>query len=197
MHTTRRSTITVPTDCTYWWPVDPIATGAPVELDDGSWLFVDHEQIDQRARGVIDALIADGADAIVMCCTLPWHSLESLPGVICPSRVLEANALALMPAGGCLGIVQPLDETADEEIKHWLDLDVPLVSSTISPEENSLDELAEGTRMLVEKGADLIVLDCLAFTREHWDTVREATGKPVLLPMSLVGKVLDEAYGPF
>lgn len=176
---------------------DPIAKGVPVELSDGSWLYVDHDQIDQRASGIIKGMLNEGADTVMMCCTLPWHSLEKLPGVICPSRVLEANAIALLPKGGCLGVIQPDAVTQDEEIKHWQALDVPVARATISPHENSLDELAAATRNLVSQGADLIVLDCLAFTREHWQCVREATNKPVLLPMSIMGKVLDEAYGPF
>jgi len=174
---------------------DPIATGAPVELEDGSWLYVAHDQIDRRARAAIETLKSGGADTVLMCCTLPWHSLEDLPGVICPSLVLEANAVALLPKGGTLGVVQPDRNTKDEEIKHWRELGVPVVAATISPQENTLKELADAARKLVEQGADLIVLDCLAFAREHWQLVREATDKPVLLPISILGKILDEAYG--
>ena len=174
---------------------DPIATGAPVELEDGSWLYVAHEQIDRRVRAVIEGLKARGAETVMMCCTLPWRSLEDLPGVLCPSLVLEANAVALLPKGGTLGVVQPDGNTKDEEIKHWRELGVPVVAATISPQENTLQELADAAGKLVEHGADLIVLDCLAFAREHRQQVREATGKPVLLPISILGKILDEAYG--
>ena len=174
---------------------DPIATGVPVELKDGSWLYVSHDQIDRRAREVIEKLKADGAETVLMCCTLPWHSLEDLPGVICPSLVLEANAMALLPKGGTLGVVQPDVNTIDDEIKHWRELGVPVVAATISPRENTIDELAEACRTLVEQGADLIVLDCLAFSREHWQRVRDVTARPVLLPMNVLGKILDEAYG--
>jgi protein AroM len=174
---------------------DPIATGVPVELKDGSWIYVAHDLIDQRARGVIEALREQGTETVMMCCTIPWHSLEDLPDVICPSRVLEANAVALLPKGSALGIVQPDANTKDEEIKHWRDLGVPVVAATISPHDNSVDELVESAMSLVEQGAGVIVLDCLAFAREHWQAVRQETGKPVLLPVSLLGKVLDEAYG--
>ena len=174
---------------------DPIASGVPVELKDGSWLYVSHDLIDRRAREVIEKLKADGAETVMMCCTLPWHSLEDLPGVICPSLVLEANAMALLPKGGTLGVVQPDVNTIDEEIKHWRELGVPVVAATISPRENTIDELAEAATTLVDQGADLIVLDCLAFAREHWQRVRDVTARPVLLPMTVLGKILDEAYG--
>ena len=174
---------------------DPIASGVPVELKDGSWLYVSHDLIDRRAREVIEKLKADGAETVMMCCTLPWHSLEDLPGVICPSLVLEANAMALLPKGGTLGVVQPDVNTIDEEIKHWRELGVPVVAATISPRENTIDELAEAATTLVDQGADLIVLDCLAFAREHWQRVRDVTARPVLLPMTVLGGILDEAYG--
>ena len=67
---------------------------------------------------------------------------HNLPPVI----VLEANATALLPKGGCLGIIQPDAVTKDKEIKHWRALDVPVVSAIISPHEHSLDELADATR---------------------------------------------------
>lgn len=174
---------------------DPIATGAPVELEDGSWLYVAHDQIDKRARAVVESLQSQGAETVMMCCTIPWHSLENMPGVICPSLVLEANAMALLPAGGTLGVVQPDVNTQDEEIKHWQGLGVPVLATAISPEDNTLEELSEAVHQLAEQGADLIVLDCLAFAREHWAEVRKVTNKPVLLPISLLGKILDEAYG--
>lgn len=174
---------------------EPIATGVPVELQDGSWLYVAHDAVDRCARNTIDKLKANGVETVMMCCTLPWRSLEALPGIICPSRVLEANAVALLPRGGTLGVIQPDGNTWEEEIKHWRELGTPVVTATISPKENSLDELAEASKELVDQGAGLIVLDCLAFTREHWQRVRDVTDKPVLLPVSLLGKTLDAAYG--
>ena len=109
--------------------------------------------------------------------------------------VVESTAMSLLPRDGVIGVVQPDGITSDEEIKHWNSLGVSILSTTISPSDNTLAELGEATQSLVAKGADLIVLDCLAFGRDHWRLVRELTGKPVILPISLLGKILDEAYG--
>lgn len=174
---------------------NPIATGVPVEMADGSWLYVSHSYIDQCARRAIEKLQAEGAETVLMCCTIPWRSLEDIPGVLCPSLLLESNAVSIMPRGGTLGVVQPDAITAPEEIKHWVDLGVPVLARSISPQENTAEELVTACVAMVEDGADIIVLDCLAFSRDHWHMVRKATGKPVLLPISLVGKILDEAYG--
>ena len=174
---------------------EPISTGCPVEMEDGSWLYVSHAKIDQQAKKVIANLKAEGSEIVLMCCTIPWRSLEGLPGVICPSLVMESTAMSLLPRDGVIGVVQPDGITSDEEIKHWNSLGVSILSTTISPSDNTLAELGEATQSLVAKGADLIVLDCLAFGRDHWQLVRELTGKPVILPISLLGKILDEAYG--
>jgi len=156
---------------------------------------VSHAKIDQQAKKVIANLKAEGSEIVLMCCTIPWRSLEGLPGVICPSLVMESTAMSLLPRDGVIGVVQPDGITSDEEIKHWNSLGVSILSTTISPSDNTLAELGEATQSLVAKGADLIVLDCLAFGRDHWRLVRELTGKPVILPISLLGKILDEAYG--
>ena len=175
----------------------PIAKGVPVELNDGSYLYVDHDQIDAIARKRIEQLKEKGCDTVLMCCTLPWPSLENLPGVICPSPVLEANAMALLPKGGTLGVIQPYEETCEEEIKHWLDLGVKVVAKTVSAHEASTQPLSAAVTQLIEKGAQLIVLDCLEFTREHLNVVRQVTHLPVILPITLLGTILDETYGPF
>ncbi|MEY8253266.1 MAG: AroM family protein [Colwellia sp.] len=175
---------------------DPISTGVPVELHDGTCLYISHDEIDKIVRKRIDKLQALSDATVMMCCTLPWHSLESLSGVICPNKVIEANALALLPTGGVLGVIQPDEMTKDVEIKHWLDLGCKLVSAVASPEE-PLETLKGAISSLIERNVDVIVLDCLAFTQAHWQLVRSVSEKPVILPMSLLGKVLDETYGNF
>ncbi len=175
----------------------PISKGVPVELHDGSYLYVDHDQIDHIARARIEQLQADGSETVMMCCTLPWPSLEDLSGVICPSPILEANAVALLPKGGTLGVIQPYEETCMAEIKHWRELGVNVLAQTVSAHEASHQPLINGVNLLLEQGADLIVLDCLEFTIEHLQAIRQITNKPVILPMSLLGRILDEAYGPF
>jgi len=57
--------------------------------------------------------------------------------------------------------------------------------------------LTQAVTQLIDEGCDLIVLDCLEFTREHLAAIRQITHKPVILPISLLGNILNEAYGPF
>ncbi len=179
----------------------PISKGVPVELNNGEYVYVDHGQIDRIARTRIEQLQTQGSQTVLMCCTLPWPSLENMPGVICPSPVLEANALALLPKGGTLGVIQPYEETCQEEIKHWLKLGVKegvkVLAKTVSAHDESPQNLTNAVSTLIAQGAQLIVLDCLEFTRDHLTAIRQATNKPVILPISLLGKILDEAYGPF
>ena len=174
---------------------ETISKGVPVGLTNGDTIFVDHDQIDHRARNIILGMQSKQSHTTVMLCTLPWPQLEDLDNVVCPSRLLEANAMALLPKGGTLGVLQPIAETAEEEILHWNGLGVPVVSAIADPENEDDQVLKEACRSLIDQGADLIVLDCLAFVRAHWQQVRDWTDRPVILPMAVIGKMLDAAYG--
>lgn len=173
---------------------DP-ATGIPEYLSDGSIVFVDHEEIATRARQLANKLAHEGVDRSLMCCTAPWPSLETESHIVVPVKILEHVAVSLLPTAGTLGVIQPLEETKNEEIKHWQALGVNVISVISSPETDSDDVLAQAAESLLAKGTDVIAMDCLSFTTHHRDIVLKITGKPTLLPMTLIGRVVDEVLG--
>jgi len=171
------------------------ATGVPEYLSDERIVYVDHDVVAERVRALAAQFSEDGIPQSMICCTAPWPSLEAEPSIIVPVRILENVALSLLPTGGKLAVVQPLAETADEEIKHWQELGVSIIRSTLSAETCTDAELVSTVDSLVKQGADVIALDCLSFVAHHRDIVLATTGKPTLLPMSLVGKVIDDVLG--
>jgi protein AroM len=182
-----------------------LAKGNPLNpfsdlLADGTTVYLNGDDIMQRACKMAAQFQAEGMDATLMCCTLPWPALEAMPNVVCPSRILEHMTLALPPRDGTIGVLQPLEDVMAEEIVHWKALGPRVVSACGAspvpgfPDAAGDEELAAAARSLVAQGADLIVMDCMGYVRHNRDVVAKATGKPTLLPMSLSGKVLDEVY---
>jgi hypothetical protein len=55
--------------------------------------------------------------------------------------------------------------------------------------------LEKAALMLAEKDVDLTVLDCIGFTPNTGEIFRRLTGKPVLLPQTLLGCVLKCLVG--
>jgi protein AroM len=44
----------------------------------------------------------------------------------------------------------------------------------------------------MKKNVDLIVLDCIGYTLKMKEKLKEMTGKPVLLPRSILARVIRE-----
>lgn len=178
--------------------------GSFVEImEDGSAVFLTHEFVATNLGSHAERLLDDGCDAVMICCSMDYPELDAIDRVITPSTVLKNAALAILPVGGTLGVVQPLEEGKDFEIQHWQAFcrrnDFGLVSVVAAPElpgEEKADDqmIVEAVQSLVERGADVIALDCMAFTDDHRRLVAEATGKPTLRPMSLTGSLIEEAF---
>ena len=56
------------------------------------------------------------------------------------------------------------------------------------------DRPVQAAKELVAEGADIIVMDCMGYTKEHREAVHQATGKPVIHPKSILGKTLESIY---
>jgi protein AroM len=172
-------------------------------LADGTTVFLTHEFVAQNLETHARRLLEDGCDAVMICCSMDYPELDAIDRVITPSTVLKNAALAILPAGGTLGVVQPLEDGKDFEIQHWQAFcrrnDLGLVSVVAAPElpgEEAADDqmIVEAVRSLVDRGADVIALDCMSFTDEHRNLVAQATGNPTLRPMSLTGSLIAEAF---
>ncbi len=172
-------------------------------LSDGSTVYLTHDYVAGNLGKHARRLLDDGCDAVMICCTMDYPELDSIERVITPSTVLKNSALAILPEGGTLGVVQPLEDGKDFEIQHWRTFcrrnDFHLVSVVAAPdvpgaEQESDDQMVEAVRHLVGRGADIIALDCMAFTDKHYQLIAKATGKLVLRPMSLTASLITEAF---
>jgi protein AroM len=171
-------------------------------LSDGSTVYLTHDcvagNLGKHARRLLD----DGCDAVMICCTMDYPELDAIERVITPSTVLKNSALAILPEGGTLGVVQPLEDGKDFEIQHWQAFcrqhHLELLSVVAAPdvpgaEQESDEQMVATVGRLVDQGADVIALDCMAFTAKHHRLIAEATGKPTLRPMSLTASLISEA----
>jgi len=181
-----------------------VPPGAYVEiLSDGSTAYLTHDLVAENFGKQSRRLLEEGCDAVMICCTMDYPELDALDRVITPMTVLKSSALAILPSGGTLGVVQPIEESKDFEIQRWQafcrDHDLGLVSVVAAPEvpgaeEESDEKMVEAVGRLVDQGADVIALDCMAFTAKHHRLIAEATGKPTLRPMSMTASLIAEAF---
>ncbi len=90
-----------------------------------------------------------------------------------------------------MGVITPLPEQIPQTRDSWQAVGIDPLLEAASPYE-SLDPVIEAALRLKEKGADLIVLDCMGFTEEAKDAVRRASSRPTVCARTIVRRVLGE-----
>ena len=179
-------------------------------LSDGTTVHLRKEDVIKNMRKKAEALREQGVVASMICCTMEYSELEDIDNLLIPSKLVENAALALVPKGATIGVINPLEETMDYEIQKWkrlpdykiVNLAAPAIvegspeAALLSEEEFAAAEKrpVEAAKKLAEQGADVIVLDCMGFTKAHREKVSKATGKPIIQPQSLLGKTLETLY---
>lgn len=182
-------------------------TSFPELLADGSTVFLSEQTVVDNVCKAAEKLKRQGASTVMMFCSLSLPALREA-GVITPAALLEHAALA-MRNNGSIGVLQPIKDMMEREIRHWKALGVPVVHAYApplapgSPENPQVEEsirnapdehLIKAALFLVEQGAEVIVLDCFGYGDHHRELVFGATGKPVIQPTSYIGVALDSMY---
>jgi protein AroM len=130
----------------------------------------------------------EGSSIIVLLCTGEFDELESSGPMLHPDRILR-NLVRSIVNPGKVGVMVPLEEQTDSTRTSWDGLGEGVVVEAASPYSGS-DAAIRGAAMhLVRAGADLLVLDCFGYDKRMRSLARKATGKPVLLPRTLVGRL--------
>lgn len=160
-------------------------------LRNGSSVTFGESYILPRLQDCIRQLEAEGVSLILFLCTgeFPENFQSSVP-LIFPNRILTACVPALTPH--CrLGVLTPSADQIRQMTGKWR----PLVDSVhvipVSPYDG-LDAVLKAAREFPADSLDLIVMDCIGYTVEMKEKVRELTGTPVILPRTLLAHILCE-----
>jgi protein AroM len=131
-----------------------------------------------------------GRDAaiLVVLCSGPLSIRASIP-VLVPERILAATVQAVRPDAP-VAIVTPVVEQITAQEARWRSFGIEPVVLPASPYAP-----ADFTKVGVsarERGAGLIVLDCLGYSLNMKEAVARASGLPVILARSLVARMTAE-----
>lgn len=88
-----------------------------------------------------------------------------------------------------VGVMVPLIEQAQSELNKWKGLDKPPVFAAASPYTASKEELQEAARKLAHQGAEVIVLDCMGYSKTLRDICAEAVDVPVIASSTMVAEL--------
>ena len=151
-------------------------------LPDGSGVTIGKRHVVEHGTRQLETLTAAGYDVTMVMCTGEFPCWMERYRAIFPSRVLASTVKACLPAGR-IGVLAPLSEQCFATEARWRAAGYEPTVLPMSPNATTAEARSAAAALGAANPA-LIVLDCMSYTREIKQVVREAAGKPVILAVS-------------
>ena len=164
-------------------------------LQDGTAVQVAKRHILGRMQAQIDRLEAAGAEAIALLCTGEFPTFRSSRLVVEPQAVLN-HFVAGVAGGRRLGAVVPDREQIEQGTLRWRCAAAGDLRVEAGSPYADISQLEHAVTQLRGWGAELIVLDCIGFTRAMKARVAAIAGVPVILPRTVLARTLAELLLP-
>lgn len=162
-------------------------------LRDGRDVQVDRDLLVPLLEGAIAKVEAAPCDVVLLLCTGSFPRLSHHVPLLDAEFLLHMGVAALASTVSKVGIVAPLPEQCDEVATQWrrvLNAEVLVESADPYSADASLIVRA-ASKMLAERGAELVVLDCMGYGESTRGAAAQA-GVPVVLARSVVGRLTAE-----
>ena len=156
-------------------------------LRDGTEVKVSREKILPLMQKCIDRL-EQVADVIGLLCTGDFPELRSKKILIEPSKLL-LNIVSTFNIKK-LGVIVPDPRQVDTVVKRWYRVVEDVVIDSFSPYTGDIKKLPEIAKRFSDR--DLIVLDCIGYNIEVKRIVMGIAKKPVVLPRTILARILRE-----
>ncbi|HDR2707728.1 AroM family protein [Enterobacter mori] len=167
---------------------DPLAT----LLSDGKLAHVSRQKIERALQGVIEVLDNQGYDVILLMSTAPITGLIARNAILLePMRIIPPLVASIVD-GHQVGVIVPIEELMDNQEAKWQVLEKVPLYALANPFWDSEAALIAAGRELMERGADVLILDCLGFHQHHRDLLQKALDIPVLLSNVLMARLASE-----
>ena len=160
-------------------------------LRDGTSVKVAERRIFPRFQKCIEELEAMSVDLTVLLCTGEFPEIKTKKLLIRPDELISNIVWGILKHDGKLGVVIPEKEQIPLLKRKWKKKGVTLVMAAANPY-GEIKASEEAATFLAEENVDLIVLDCIGFTPKNKELFRRLTGKPVILPQTILGRILKE-----
>jgi protein AroM len=159
-------------------------------LRNGSSAIVGKKKIIPLLKRKIEKLEQQGVQLIGLLCTDDFPELKSERLLLQPYRLLLNLVMAILKKG-TLAVLAPLEEQGEDVKKKWEKTGLKVVVETLNPYQEFSDaDLA--IERIKKEDAGLIVLDCIGYSQRIKEKIRLATGKPVILPRTVLARMIKE-----
>jgi len=161
-------------------------------MQSGEEVTVGEAKILKRVQHCIDHLASE-CDVLALLCTGRFPEFTSKKILLMPDALLDGIVSGIL-GSIVLGVLVPSRDQIDQVSKRWKHMGRKVVVESASPYSNH-DEVSPSARRLVASNPDVVVLDCMGYTSGMRQTVKGITGKPVILPRSVLAHSILELIG--
>ncbi|MCI2419954.1 AroM family protein [Saccharopolyspora sp. K220] len=161
-------------------------------LRDGSAVRLSHARLEPHLRQAVLRAEADGVDATLLVCTGTFADFPRQRPLLPAERLLVHGAQAI--TGGLrVGVVCPEPDQAAMSVEKWLPhTGTPLVEAATPYRAEPDQPVADAAARLADRGAEIVVLDCMGYSASMRSAAVRAAGIPVVLARSLVARLAAE-----
>jgi protein AroM len=162
-------------------------------LPDGTVVGPGMRHVIPRVQECINAVIRKGAKLVVLLCTSEWPEFKSDKIIVYPWKLLNHLTRSLGVAGK-VGILSPGRDVGEiSDMEKWRREGFNIVVETASCySQKWKEEIQRAVERIEKKSVEMIVLDCIGYNNEMKEWVKRFTKKPVILPRSLVARIVKE-----
>lgn len=171
------------------------APGEPViisRLLDESSVVMDKELVEVNVQRLVTELEDEGCDTILLLCTGAFHDLTTRSARLVEPQKVLLPSLAALTEGLQVGLLVPLAEQIQSEGGKFAGFSKPPIAAAASPYDEGTGALEQAAAELKDRGAEILMTDCMGFVEHHREAARAASGLPVILSSALVAKLVSE-----
>ena len=159
-------------------------------LPNGDAVTISKQAVEKRAAIQMQKFASEGVKVTMLACTGKFPNLAPEGLVILPSAVVHKMVEAVLPKGR-LGVFSPLPEQTALIARKWERENIEIVGLTLQPG-SDVAAVDEAARKMAALSPDLVVMDCMSYTRANKARLRLAYGGPVILAIAAAARVVEE-----
>jgi protein AroM len=163
-------------------------------MRDGTEVKIAERYIKKAMLEKVAELVKAGVELIVLFCTGEFPELTCPVPLLKPDLILEKLVTAVLPSGFLVAVVPDIDQIPALR-KKWERTGLSCALEPLSPYTGTEEQMKAVALLIREKKPDLVVLDCIGYSRQIQNMFRDIIEKPVILPRTLLGKLAGVFLG--
>lgn len=158
-------------------------------LSNGDGVRLRKQDVVRHGSAQLDALERAGAELVIVLCTGDFAEWQGRR-VLFPSAILRNFVFGVLQRGH-IGVLSPLEAQIPATMARWADETHTVSAVALSPNA-SLEEARQAGTELRALAPDLLVFDCVSYTREIKRAVCGTAGVPGVLAITAIARCAAE-----